>query len=419
MVSFSHHPLPIRLFNALRPVLDPIHALPKLDMEELIGRARKKTGLSDFGDEWFREPLSVLIKSINEEANLSSLGRTIIHKRLLDALMTRLRAEQLFKTYPEILDVDLGQVIVIAGLQRTGTTLLHRLLASDPRMRAPLSWEALNPVPLANEWRDGRLGTPKARISQAKMAQKGLKYIAPTFFAIHPIEYDMPEEDILLLDLSFMSQTNEATMRVPSYARWLETQDSLEAYRYLKKLMRLLMWQRPAQNTVLKSPHHMEYLETVKAVFPDAKIIQTHRDPQKTMASFVSMVCHGAGVFSDEVDAEAFSKHWQRKVRRMIDRSIEARTRETEADFIDVSYHDLVDDPVAQLRRIYGKAGIVFDHDTERHARDLLTRQTKNKYGRHSYRLDDFGLTEDQIERDFGSYRKRYGIPFEAKERAL
>jgi len=419
MVSFSHHPLPIRLFNALRPVLEPIGALPRLDMETLIRAARKKTGFSDFGDEWFREPLGILIKSINEEANLSSLGRTIVHKRLLDALMIRLRAEQLFKSHPEILDIDLGQTIVIAGLQRTGTTLLHRLLASDPRMRAPLSWEALNPVPLVDEWNGDHLGQPKARISQAKMAQKGLKYIAPTFFAIHPIEYDMPEEDILLLDLSFMSQTNEATMHVPTYARWLETQDCLEAYRYLKRLMQLLMWQRSAQNTVLKSPHHMEYLDTVKKVFPDATIVQTHRDPQKTMASFISMVCHGAGVFSDHVDPDVFSQHWQRKVRRMIDRTIDARTPETEARFVDVSYYDLVDDPMAQMRRIYDRAGLVLDEDAERYAHDLLTRQTKNKYGRHIYSMDDFGLTEDQIERDFGVYRKRYGIPFETKERAV
>ena len=397
-------------------MLDPIGALPRLDVEALIRRARKKTGLTDYGDEWFREPLGVLIQSINEEANLSALGRVIVHKRLLDALMIRLRAEQWFKKYPEILDIDLGHTLVIAGLQRTGTTLLHRLLASDPRMRAPLSWEALNPAPLDDEWAGDKFGKPKARISQARMAQRGLKYIAPAFFAIHPIEYDMPEEDILLLDLSFMSQTNEATMHVPTYARWLETQDSLEAYRYLKKLMQLLMWQRSAQNTVLKSPHHMEYLDIVLNVFPDATVIQTHRDPQKTMPSFISMVCHGASVFSDDIDAQAFSDHWRRKVMRMIDRSMDARTPSTEARFIDVSYYDVVDNPIGQLKRIYDASGLAFDAAVEAHARDLMTRQVRNKYGRHVYRMEDFGLSKKQIERDFGVYRERYAIPFETKE---
>jgi len=111
----------------------------------------------------------------------------------------------------------------------------------------------------------------------------------------------MPEEDVLLLDMSFMSQSAEATMRVPTYARWLEEQDHTPAYAYLRKLMQLLLWQQPAKRWVLKSPHHMEYLDVILRVFPEATIVQTHRDPRKTMASFTSMVCHGAGVFSDVV----------------------------------------------------------------------------------------------------------------------
>lgn len=383
--------------------------MPRLDVEGLIERARRKTGLSDFGDEWFREPLGVLVKSINAEAGLSALGRTIVHKRLGDALMVRLRAEDLFKRHPEILDIDLGHVFVIAGLQRTGTTLLHRLLGSDPRMRAVLSWEALNPVPLPGE----TPSDPKHRIRQAKIAQRGLAYIAPAFFAIHPVEYDLPEEDILFLDLSFMSQSHQATMRVPTYAKWLEGQDSTPAYLYLKKMMQLLYWQNPAHNCVLKSPHHMEYLETVLKVFPGATIIQTHRDPQKTMASFVSMVCHGAGIFSDDINVPEISEHWQRKVKRLIERSATARTLQTEDRFVDILYKDLTDDPMKQLRRIYDRVGVPLDEEVERNAADLLERQVKNKYGRHTYRSEDFGMSTEQIERDFGEYRARYSIPFE------
>lgn len=410
---YTHHPLPIRTLNALRPGLDAVHLLPRLDMDELVRKARGKTGLTDFGDDRFREPLGVLISSVNVEAGLSSLGRTIVHKRLLDALVIRLRAEELFRRYPEILDIDLGHVFVIAGLQRTGTTLLHRLIGSDPRVRAPLSWEVLNPVPMAKELESRKDSGPQARVRQARIAQRALQYIAPEFFAIHPVEYDMPEEDILLLDLSFMSQSSEATMHVPTYARWLEEQDPKEAYLYLKKMMQLLHWQNPAENTVLKSPHHMEYIDTILKVFPAATIIQTHRDPQKTMASFISMVCHGAGVFSDEVDVAGYSRHWQRKVKRMIDRSIRVRSQEGETRFIDVAYHDLIDNPVDQLRRIYSAAEVVFDAEAEKNAAKLLQRQTQDKYGRHIYRLEDFGLSQRQIEQDFGSYRKRHAIPFE------
>jgi hypothetical protein len=403
------HPWPIRAFNALRPALDSVGLLPELEVEALISKARSKAGLESFGDEWFREPLGVLVRSVNEEANLSSLGRTITHKRLVDSLVTRLRAEDLFERHPEILDIDLGHVFVIAGLQRTGTTVLHRLLWSDPRMRALLSWEALNPTPLRGE----KPGDPKGRIRQARIAQKGLEYIAPQFFAIHPVEYDMPEEDVLLLDVSFMSQSPEATMRVPTYAKWLEGQDNTPAYLYMRKLMQLLLWQQPAQNWVLKSPHHMEYIDVVLDVFPEATVVQTHRDPRKTMASFSSMVCHGAGVFSDVVNAREFSQHWARKVKRLMELSIKVRDEHDESRFIDVSYYDLVDDPLKQLQRVYEKGGVLFDEEVARNARVLLDRQVQHKYGRHHYSLEDFGLSNELIERDYGFYRDRYSIPIE------
>lgn len=409
--NFTHHPLPIRLLNSVRPGLEKLGMSPGLSASRLTEKANRRTGLSDFGSDWTIEPLEVLLSSINNEADLSVLGRIIVQKRLLDILINRLRAEQLFKTHSEILDVTFERILVIAGLQRTGTTLLHRLLASNPDIRASLSWEVLNPVPLDKELNRG-LG-PVRRIRQAKIAQFALKYIAPTFFAIHPVEYDMPEEDVLFLDASFMSQSWEATLNVPSYSRWLETQDQTPAYAYLKKLMQLLLWQNRARHIVLKSPHHMEHLDAIIEVFPSATIIQTHRDPQKTMASFVSMVANGSGIFSDEVDVQRIAAHWRRKIRRMIDRSNEVRVRSPETRFVDVSYRELVGDPIRQLKNIYKKVGIAFDDDVERTAAVLLDRQVQNKYGRHSYSLKTFEMTEAQLEEDFGDYRAQFDIPQE------
>ena len=252
--SNPYRPLPIALFNHAGRFAEKFGTKTKLCVSTLIANAKKTTGLSDFGDVWFIEPLTVLVDSINKEANLTPLGRLVQKQRLESALAIRLRVEDLCKAQPEMLDIELGKVIVIAGLQRTGTTTLHRLLASDKRMRALLSWEALNPIPLPNE----TLGNPKKRIAQAKMAEKGLAYLAPEFFAIHPVEHDAPEEDVLLLDLSFMSQSPEATMHVPTYAAWLESQDHTKVYEDLRKLMKILLWQQPAPNCVLKTPHHME-----------------------------------------------------------------------------------------------------------------------------------------------------------------
>jgi len=398
------------MYNGLRPVLRRSGLLPTLEIETLLNQARRKTGLSFFGDEWFREPLGMLIKSVNEEANLSSLGHTIIHQRLLNCLVTRLRAEALFLQYPEILEVDLGHVFVIAGLQRTGTTLLHRLLWSDPRIRASLSWEALNPVPLPGE----KPGHPGVRIRQARFAQQALKYIAPQFFAIHPVEYDMPEEDILLLDFSFMSQSAEATMHVPGYASWLEKQDHQPAYEYLTKLMQLLHWQQPAQHWVLKSPNHMEHLDLILDLFPDATVIQTHRDPQQTMASFCSMVCHGSSLFSDTVEPLASAQHWLQKVKRMMQRSMDVRADRGEHQFVDLSYYALIDDPLGQLEQVYGQARVPFDDTARAAAVASRQQQPQHKYGRHHYRLQEFGLSPALIEQEFGFYRERYDIPVES-----
>lgn len=402
-------PLPIAAFNSAGKVLEKFGALPQLSVTKLVNAARRKTGLNDFGDEWFLQPLSVLVDAINNEAHLTPLGKLIQKSRLESALCIRLRVQDLLKQHPEILDVDLGKLIVIAGLQRTGTTTLHRLLAADPDMRALLSWEALNPLPLPNE----KPGDPSPRIAQARTAEKGLAYLAPEFFAIHPVEHNAPEEDILLLDLSFMSQSPEAMLDVPSYAAWLEQQDHTRAYEYLKVLLQILMWQRPAKNWVLKTPHHMEFLDTLMKVFPQAVIVQTHRDPQKTTGSFCSMVSHGRGVFSDSVDPVEVAQHWVRKVDRLMRRSISVREQCGSARFIDVSYYDLIKDPVHEVTRIYEFAGIPFTEQTRKAVMDVSKRDVQNRYGKHRYNLADFNLTAADIERTYGYYRQHYGIPHE------
>lgn len=404
-----HRPLPIALFNKAGKLFDGTFLPADLKVEKLLGAARKKTGLTDFGDEWFLEPLAMLVKSINEEAQLTTLGKIVQRGRLIAALSHRLRTEALCKAHPEILQQDLGKIIVIAGLQRTGTTTLHRLLAADPDIRALSSWEALNPTPLDKE----EPGKPKKRIAQAKAAERGLAYLAPEFFAIHPVEYDAPEEDVLLLDISFMSQAPEATLNVPGYAAWLETQDHTPAYRYLHKLLKVLQWQRPAKNWVLKTPHHMEYLDTLLKVFPQARIIQTHRDPQKTTGSFCSMVAHGRGIFSDAVDPVAVANHWLRKVHRMMELSIAVREKQGDEQFIDISYYDLLNNPLAEIKKIYDFAGLEFN-DTVANAITQTTRKNvQHRYGKHHYDLADFGLSKERIENEFGFYRKKYAIPHE------
>jgi hypothetical protein len=408
--DYVRHPRPVTWLNALGPVLERVGALPPLEVEAVMAAARRKTRLEDFGDEWFREPLGVLLDSLKREARLTPLGHWIQHARIVGALVNRLRAEEMVRRSPEILDLELGPVVVIAGLQRTGTTLLHRLLSADPEMRSLAAWEAISPVP----WPGERAGQPIGRVRRARFAARALAYLAPQFFAIHPADHDAPEEDVLLLDLSFMSQAPEATLHVPSYAKWLEGGDHTRAYQYLRRAMQILLAQRGGRRWVLKSPNHLEHLDVVLDVFPEARIVQTHRDPQKTMPSFCSMVAHARGLFSDDVDPHEVARHWVRKVDRLLERSSRVRTDRGHGRFLDVSYYDLAADPIAEAERVYDFAGLTLGNVARQAMTAAREHNVQHKHGRHRYSLGDFGLCEEDIERAFGDYRTRFSIPFES-----
>ena len=406
-----YRPLAVSIFNRTGRVGRRLGLRDDLDVTRMIDAARRKTGLTDFGEEWFLEPLEVLVRSINEEARLTPLGTRIQRSRIVSALSTRLRVEHLLRKHPEIRDIHLGKIIVIAGLQRTATTTLHRLIAADPRVRALRSWEALNPVPLPGETK----GDHRRRRRHAKTAARAIGYLAPDFMAIHPIVPEAPEEDIFLLDLSFMSQTPEAVMHVPSYSRWLEDQDHTRCYEYMVTALRILHWQRPGDLWVLKTPHHMEYLDVILGIFPDVTIVQTHRDPKKSIPSFLSMVAHGRGILSDDVDPDEIGAHWMRKTIRLMEQSMAVRSAAGDGAFVDVSYYDLVADPLGELRRIYRAAGIDFTAEAEEAAMAVSRRDTKDRYGRHVYSPDSFGLDDKSIDEATGFYRQAHRIPHEGR----
>lgn len=403
----------VRLYNGLGENLS--HRLgfaPPLTFDSVTMDAMRDTGLSDFGDRNFRQPLEVLLDSLDREARLHPLGRSIMRGRIVSMLRNRLRIEALYRAHPEIEQVAITRPIVIAGLQRTGTTMLHRLLAADPRARALMSWEALHPAPLAGERDHGSFH----RRALAKVAELGLLTLAPDFFAVHPVESEAPEEDILLLDHAYYSQAPEATAHVPTYARFVETHDAVPSYRYLRRVLKALMWQRAGQFWVLKTPHHMEFLAALLTVFPDALIVQTHRDPQATMGSFCSMVAHGRGVFSNHVEPREVGRHWLRKVRHMIDRSLAVRDAGAASSILDLSYYDLLADPLAEIRKIYDRAGLTLTTNAESAMRKVATRDVQNRYGKHVYRSRDFGLSRTQIEETFADYRQRFAIRHEKQE---
>lgn len=403
-----YRPFPVKIFNSVGKLSENLGLSSSLNTEKLTASAIRKTRLEDFGDDGHFEALGILVNSINEEAELTLTGRLIQKIRLASALVHRLRIEELLKQHPEINDINLGKIILITGLQRSGTTILHRLLNSHPSIRGVSGVEALNPLPPSNR-AEGMI----TRNAHAVLAQRLISYLSPQFMAVHPIDHKEPEEDVMLLDLNFMSQAPEAIMHVPSCSRWLEKQDHTRTYEYFRKVLKVLCWQRPGSNWVLKTPHHMEYLDVFLKVFPTATVVQTHRDPRKTMPSFCSMVAHNRGIFSDHVDPKEIARHWSKKARRMVELTIQSRSKADADRFVDISYYDLMENPIAQLRRIYLKAGVDFNAEAVQRAKTFMKRNPQNRFGRHVYHLSDFGLSEKIIEDHFSFYREKHKIPFE------
>ena len=376
----------------------------------LVASARRRTRLHFFGGEGFRVPLRRLLASIEAEAGLHPVGRVMIREILARNLATRLRCAAVRELHPEIAALPVEAPVFIVGLQRTGTTLLQRLLSLHPALRGLASWEAVNPAPLFE--RGARPGGEDPRMAAALLAERAVRYMAPDFFAVHPVVARGQEEDSLLFDPGFHSTSAEALMRIPGFTAWLESIDHEGPYREYRELIQLLLWQRPGR-WLGKTPLHLEHLDALHAVFPDARIVHTHRDPTRTLASFCSMVAHARGFFSDRVDPHAIGRQWLAKTRRMVERGTAERARIGEASFLDVHYRDLLADPWKQIHRICEFAGVPLDAEGERAMRSFLAAHPQHEHGRHAYALGDFGLSDDTVAREFAAYRERYAIEAE------
>ncbi|MCU0847321.1 MAG: sulfotransferase [Spirochaetes bacterium] len=401
-----HRPAVISLIN----LIGGFFRKKRFDARDFIRTASKKTGLDDFGNRSFLERMELLLDSIDLEARLHPFGRFMIKQNLVRFLSNRLKIEEAFKKKPEILAVKMEDPVFIIGLQRTGTTMLHRLIASDEKnFRFLASWEAINPAPL----KEKKKGREDPRVRMALTAQYALKFMAPDFFAIHPIDARGPEEDCLLFDFDFWSTVPEATMRVPSFSNWLEGQDHTGAYEYYKKVLQYLQWQNPGGRWILKTPQHMEHFDEIFKVFPGAKIIQTHRDPSRVVASFCSMVSHAYGVFSDDIDPSEIGRHWSRKALKMVRHSMDIRDKHGADNFMDVYYSDLMKNPETVMSDIYGFLKIPFNREDADRVDRWTERNPQHKHGKHRYRLEDFGLEKVIIKEGFNAYMKRFSIPEE------
>ena len=274
------------MVNALGRMLDRLGWRPvPLNDEAMLDAVRRKTHLDDFGAEDFRGPLKLLLKSLEHEAGLSWLGRILARYDVCALLANRLRLIRDRSLYPEIAAGRIASPLFVAGLPRTGSTLLHHLLAQDPNNRVLRAWEVLAPSPPPAPSSE----STDPRIAAARRQFRWFDRIAPEFKTIHPLGAELPLECIAPLADSFVSSRFNTNYRVPSYQAWFEQQDQRPAYEFHRAILQHLQARFPGARWVLKAPTHLWNLDALFATYPDAVVVQTHRDPATVLASVASL----------------------------------------------------------------------------------------------------------------------------------
>jgi len=388
--------------------------IPHVDLnaEAILRDARQQAGLENLGDESFLVPMGKLLWSLEHEARLTPLGRLIQRQRIVDILVNRLRVQDHLERHPEILEERIVEPLFIVGLPRTGTTMLHRTIAADSRMFAPAWYEVRNPAPFPG-W-DYRSKDP--RITEAEEQVAAMLEGSPELAAIHPMDAEGPDEDIMLLEHSFYSTVPESAVNVPSYGRWLEQQDQTAAYEYLKLLLQFLQWQKKrvgqrGERWVLKAPHHLHFMDLVFKVFPDARVVQTHRDPLQTLPSLASMM-HACWVLaSDEVDPHEVGRQWARLFANGMSHTMRVREQLGDERFLDLWFEDTVRRPLEEIEKVYAFIGMDLTPEAKTAMERWQEYNRRDARPPHEYTLEQFGYSEEGLCEQFADYRERYILP--------
>ncbi len=393
----------------------------QLDKHFLMDQAVAATGLDDFGDRWFERPFDALLDSVKHEARLNAAGDFSAMKQFHHVLRDRLYAQMWFKRHPEILARPLKNPVVIVGPMRSGTTRLHRLLASDQRFAHLRSFETISPVPrpefedvLAGEKEDFR---PKLAARIMKVA----RLANPRTLSIHPTGPYEPEEELGLLVASMWSMKHDAQWHVPSYAQWCEGENPVEAYRHMANLLRLIGWSQQESSLrpwILKTPQHMLDLPALLEVFPDARLIFTHRDPKQVVGSAASLAWNQTIIYSDHNDPAQTGRQWVGKTATMIERMRAARDAIPRDRMIDVQYDDMETDWRGTMERVYRFLELDMAPAVGGMQR-FLDRSARLKRRPHRYSLAEFGLRADEVDERFADYTATYGIPVEGPSAPL
>lgn len=375
-------------------------------IDDFHARARAARGLEDFGEDDYGEALATLCRSLDEDASLTPIGEAALQQMIVDALEARLMVEDGRRRFPECAEARVERPIVIIGLPRTGTTALHHLMAQDPRLQALEHWimRAPKPRPARAAWaKDPDFLAAEARVRM--MFER-----SPEMRAIHEIEAHLPDECWNLFAQNFTHSSFEANADVPGFGRWWAAHDMTPTYRRHLRNVQLIGHREPEKRWLFKDATHLFDPEALFAVYPDACIVQTHRDPVRLIPSVCSLCWSARDALNEGTDARAFGRStlalWERSIFRMM----EARRDRDPAGFFDLSFERFVADPFAAIRAIYDHFGMDYTPEADAAIRRFRAEHPPGRHGHHRYHLEQWGLDPEDIAERFRAYTEAYGI---------
>lgn len=418
MNALYERPQWVKHFNQFGPACGGAEHLIPLEISSLIEAASQVTGLSNFGlsdsgeEEW-REDLEALLWSLNNEANLNTLGRLMVRAELLRTLQVRLRLNAFWAAHPDVLTSEVKAPIVIAGAARTGTSILQEVLSEDSQFHLPFTWRCLDPLPLG-ENRDQEISE---RINKARCEAEFWVDVQPEIRAQHDFGAELPTECIPFMSVDYCHDYWGMVANMPTWeARRLEKSYFIESYQLHKRLLQTMQYNEPEHKVwLLKSPAHIAFLDVLKGVYPDVRIIHTHRDPVKSIPSTASITSTIRWERSDQVDYKAVGEMvgfgFQFAMENVIDQRIDGRLPETQ--IVDVHLRELIKDPVLVIQNAYEHFGLEFSADMPAKITGYLQGKPKGKFGVHDYDMDRFGMSHSGLREQFKRYTDYYHIELE------